>query len=86
VGRSLQSFIRIYKPKNAFIVFYDGKKRKKKIDGCEVSFVDMAGFKLAMDRAFRQNVDEGLSELDKGEGIPHTEIKKRIMKNRGKKD
>jgi predicted AAA+ superfamily ATPase len=85
VGRSLQSFISNYEPKKAFIVYYDGKKRKKKINRCEVTFVDMPGFKLAIDNLFRQKVDEGLSELDKGKGIPHEEIKKRIKKKRDKK-
>jgi predicted AAA+ superfamily ATPase len=84
VGRSLQSFISHYKPKKAYIVYYDGTKRKKKMNGCEIAFVDMEGFKLTMDNLFKQKVDEGLSQLDEGKGIPHKVVKKR-MKKRSKK-
>jgi predicted AAA+ superfamily ATPase len=48
IERSLHSFINSYGPKKAFIIFYEGKERKKKVNGCEVSFVDMDGFNSAM--------------------------------------
>ena len=31
--------------------------------------------------AFRQHVDEGLRELDAGQGIPHEEIKERLTQS-----
>jgi predicted AAA+ superfamily ATPase len=44
VGKSLHSFIDIYDPKRAFIIFYEGKNGSKKVNDCKVSFVDIAGF------------------------------------------
>ncbi len=48
IDKSLHSFINIYSPKKAFIIFYEGKKGIKKVSGCEVNFVDMAGFNSAL--------------------------------------
>ncbi|MEE9119381.1 MAG: DUF4143 domain-containing protein [Calditrichia bacterium] len=50
IEKSLRSFINRYSPKKAFIVYYEGKKRIEKVDGCKVSFVDMAGFKMALEK------------------------------------
>ncbi|UCE38322.1 MAG: ATP-binding protein [Thermoplasmata archaeon] len=48
IDKSLHSFINNYKPKKAYIVFYEGKKGTKKVNGCKVSFVDMAGLNSAL--------------------------------------
>ena len=48
IERSLHSFINNYSPQKAFVIFYEGKKGKKKVNGCEVTFVDMDGFNSAM--------------------------------------
>jgi predicted AAA+ superfamily ATPase len=80
LDKSLHSFINSYSPKKAFIIFYEGEKRKKKVNGCEVSFIDMAGFNSAMTNLFKQKVDKGLLELDQGKGILHEKIKKRTKK------
>jgi len=37
----LNSFIKIYKPKKAFVVFYKGKTSKSRIDGCEIFYVNI---------------------------------------------
>lgn len=43
VTRSMQSFIAEYKPKKAFVVYYQGKGGKVHINGCTVEFIDMVG-------------------------------------------
>jgi predicted AAA+ superfamily ATPase len=50
IDKSLHSFINKYKPKKAFVVFYEGKKGSKKVNGCKVSFVDMTGFYSAISK------------------------------------
>jgi predicted AAA+ superfamily ATPase len=80
IERSLHSFINNYGPKKAFVIFYEGKKKKKKINGCEVSFVDMAGFNSAIENLFKQKVNKGIAELDREKGISHEEVKKRKKK------
>jgi uncharacterized protein len=39
IERSLRYFIDNYKTKKAFVVFFEGKKKKLKIGGCEVLFI-----------------------------------------------
>ncbi|MBI2146302.1 ATP-binding protein [Candidatus Woesearchaeota archaeon] len=41
IGKGLLSFIELYKPRRAFIVFYAGKESKKKISQCELTFVNV---------------------------------------------
>jgi len=43
ISRSLHLFINNYNPKKAIVVFYKGKKTKKKIGDCEVIFTDILG-------------------------------------------
>lgn len=43
IERSLRSFIETYKPKTAIIVYYDGVKSELNVDGCRVTFTDIAG-------------------------------------------
>jgi predicted AAA+ superfamily ATPase len=43
VSRSLKSFIKIYKPKKAFVIFYKGRKKEKEIENCKVIFTDIFG-------------------------------------------
>ena len=41
IGKSLHSFIDIYKPKRAFIVSYKGENKRVKIKDCTIIFTDM---------------------------------------------
>jgi len=41
VEKSLRAFIESYKPKRAFIVTYKGEKGKRKINNCDVFFIDV---------------------------------------------
>lgn len=41
IGKSMVSFIKEYKPKKAFVMFYKGEKRKIKIENCEVFFTNI---------------------------------------------
>ncbi|MCD6414683.1 MAG: ATP-binding protein [Candidatus Diapherotrites archaeon] len=41
--KSLKSFIRSYKPKEALVVFHKGKPKELKVDGCKVMFTDVLG-------------------------------------------
>jgi predicted AAA+ superfamily ATPase len=50
IDKSLHSFINIYNPKKAFIVFYEGKSGTKKVGGCQVSFMDIAGFNSTLNK------------------------------------
>ncbi len=45
LSKGLRSFIKTYKPERAFVVFYKGKKREIKIDGCKVIFTDIFGLR-----------------------------------------
>jgi len=42
---SLRAFINMYKPKNAIIVSYSGKKGNMKLNGCNIYFTDIVGLK-----------------------------------------
>ena len=50
VELSLRSFIEIYRPERAFIIFYTGDKQEKKIGACTVSFTDTAGLLEKLNR------------------------------------
>jgi hypothetical protein len=50
IDKSLHSFIDRYKPKKAFVVFYDGKKWTKKVNGCEVSFIGAGDINSTMSK------------------------------------
>ncbi len=41
ITKSLRAFIKNYKPKKALVVLYNGKKRKVKIEGCNIFFTDV---------------------------------------------
>jgi uncharacterized protein len=43
IERSLRSFISVYKPKLAVIVFYEGSPGECKVEGCRVVFTDVRG-------------------------------------------
>ena len=43
VGKNLKSFIKYYKPEKAFIVFYRGKERRMRFNGCDINFLDVFG-------------------------------------------
>ena len=43
-----------------------------------MNFVRGFGIETIDDLYFRQNVDEGLKELDEGKGISHEEAKKQL--------
>lgn len=48
IDKSLHSFINNYKPRKAFVVFYEGKKGIEEVESCKVFFVDIAGFNSAL--------------------------------------
>ena len=41
IERSLRSFIDVYHPKKAFIVYLKGKKGAAKINGCNIIYTDI---------------------------------------------
>ena len=43
VERGLRAFISAYKPKIAFVIFYDGTPGEMVVDGCKVIFTDIMG-------------------------------------------
>ncbi|MBU0930278.1 MAG: ATP-binding protein [Nanoarchaeota archaeon] len=45
IEKSLISFIKEYKPKKAFVIFYKGKEKTVKKDDCEVIFINILNFK-----------------------------------------
>lgn len=45
IKRSMRSFINQYHPKTGFVITYKGKKGIKKINGCNVHFVDIVNLK-----------------------------------------
>jgi len=45
LSKGLRSFIKTYKPKKTLVIFYKGKEREMKIDGCKVIFTDVFGLR-----------------------------------------
>ena len=43
ISRGLRSFIRKYRPERAFVVFYRGKEKEVKVNGCQIIFTDVFG-------------------------------------------
>lgn len=41
IGRNLQSFIKLYKPKKCLVIRYKGKEKVRKFNGCRVFFTDI---------------------------------------------
>ncbi len=48
IEKNLRSFIEAYKPKLAFVVFYEGVPGEVDINGCRVVFTDVLGFSRMM--------------------------------------
>ena len=45
IEKSLTSFIKEYKPKKAFVIFYKGKEKTIKKDNCEIKFINISNLK-----------------------------------------
>lgn len=41
ISAGLHAFIKTYKPKRAFVIFYKGEKKKVKVGGCEIVFCNV---------------------------------------------
>ncbi|PIN94160.1 hypothetical protein COU54_00120 [Candidatus Pacearchaeota archaeon CG10_big_fil_rev_8_21_14_0_10_31_24] len=49
IGKSLHSFIDIYKPKKAFVVSYTGESKKLTLKGCTIFFTDLLGLRESLE-------------------------------------